>query len=205
MAGDEGHGLVHLAVGDWDAGAGQSADPGGDAGDDADRDAVADQGLRLLAAAAEDEGVAPLQPQHPTARAGQVDQPQRDVALQGRGLAAALAGEDALGSRSGPVQQRRVHQRVVDDDIGLPQRVQPVQRHQPRIARPRAAEPDPAGQQFGPVAAGKNGRFGHSALMPQRSPDQKPPRTGRPAAAARGPGGEGPGAAAGFLARGGGL
>ncbi len=40
VAGDEGDRLVHVAVGDRDAGIGQPADAGRDAGDDADRDAV---------------------------------------------------------------------------------------------------------------------------------------------------------------------
>ena len=55
--------------------------PGADAGNDAHGDAVLHQRLRLFAAAAEDEGIAALEAQHALARAGQVHQAQRDVAL----------------------------------------------------------------------------------------------------------------------------
>jgi hypothetical protein len=60
MAGDEGDGMVGVAMGDGNAGIGEAPDTGGDAGDDAKGDAGARQGLGFLAAAAEDEGDAAL-------------------------------------------------------------------------------------------------------------------------------------------------
>src|SRR3546814_8681288 len=61
VAGDEGDGGVGVAVGHGDAGVGEAADAGGDAGDDAERHAGGDQRQRLLAAAAEHEGIAAFQ------------------------------------------------------------------------------------------------------------------------------------------------
>ncbi len=121
--------------------------PGADAGDDADRHAVLHQRLRLFAAAPEDERIAALQPQHALAVARQIDQPQRDVALFGRGFAAAFAGIDRLGAGLRPVQDRGLDQRVIDDHIGLPQRIEthagsaaPDRRDRRRTARPSRAE-----------------------------------------------------------------
>ncbi len=55
VAGHEGDRLVHVAVGHGDAGIGQPADARRNARDDADRNAVLDQRLRLFAAASKDE------------------------------------------------------------------------------------------------------------------------------------------------------
>ena len=112
-------------MGDRDAGIGEAADAGADAGHDAEGNAGRHQRHRLLAAAPEDERIAALEPQHPPALARQLDQAKRDVGLAGRRLAAALAGIFEHGA--GPCQREhaRADQRVVDDDVGL---AQPVQR-----------------------------------------------------------------------------
>ena len=68
VAGDEGHGLGVVAVGERDASVGGRAEGGGDAGDDAAGNARRLQGLRLLAAAAKDEGVATFQAALPAIR-----------------------------------------------------------------------------------------------------------------------------------------
>ncbi len=159
VAGDEGHGLVDVAVRHRDACVGQATDSGGDAGDDADGDAVLDEGLRLLSSAAEDEGVAAFEPQHAFARAGQVDEAERDVALFRRGFAAAFARVEGFGLGR-PGEKVFFDQRIVDDDIGLLQRIQAVEREQAGVARACAAEPDPAGKKFGPVGLGECHRHG---------------------------------------------
>jgi hypothetical protein len=127
----------------------------GDPRHDADRHARLHQRLPLLAAAPEDERIAPLQPQHPFACQRQLDQPQRDVALLRARLAAALARVFHLRIRTRPAKNAFIDQRVVDDHISLTQRVQRVQRHQPRIARPGADKPDPTGQKLGPAGVNR--------------------------------------------------
>ena len=67
MAGDEGDGMVGVAMGDGNAGIGQAADARGDARHDAEGHAGARQRLGFLAAAAEHKGIAALQPQHAVA------------------------------------------------------------------------------------------------------------------------------------------
>ena len=60
-----------------------------------------------------------------------------------------------------------------NDDIGLVQRMQRVQRQQPRIARARAAKPHPAGLHHGPVMPGQGiaqgflHGFAHASLVPR--------------------------------------
>ncbi len=61
MPGDEGHRRADIAVRDRYAGIGETADPGGNAGHDAERDRGAGERQSLLAAAPEDTRVAALQ------------------------------------------------------------------------------------------------------------------------------------------------
>ena len=68
VAGDERHAAGELAVRDGDAGVGGRGDAGGDAGHDLELDPGLAQPQRLLAAAAEHERVAALQPHHALAR-----------------------------------------------------------------------------------------------------------------------------------------
>ena len=68
VAGDEGDRRGVVAVGDRDAGVGGRGDAGGDAGHDLELDPGRAQRFALLAAAAEDERVAALQPHHAAAR-----------------------------------------------------------------------------------------------------------------------------------------
>src|SRR5438874_1204439 len=62
MGRDEGDGAGVLPVRQRDAGVGRRPERRRDAGDDLEGDAGPAQGLRLLAAAAEDERIAPLEP-----------------------------------------------------------------------------------------------------------------------------------------------
>jgi len=63
------------------------------------------------------KGSPPLEAQHPPLGAGKLDQPHRDVALIGGGLAAALAGIFELGTWPDPAQDVGIDQGVVDDGI----------------------------------------------------------------------------------------
>ena len=123
---------------------GERRKPGGDAGNDAEGDARRRQRHRLLAAAAEHEGIAALEPQHALPGARQRDQPLADIGLDRRRLAAALAGKFEPRLRSGQRQDALIDQRVVNDDVGLRQAGQRIEREQARIARPGAGEPDMA-------------------------------------------------------------
>ena len=124
---------------------GQRRQAGRNARNDAERNACRRQRHRLLAAAAEYEGIAALEPQHPLAGARQSNQPLADIGLQRRRLAAALAGKFEPRLRPGQRQDALIDQRVVNHDISLRQTGQRIEREQARIAGPSAGEPDMAG------------------------------------------------------------
>ena len=124
MAGDERHRRIDIAVRDRDAGIGKTADPGGDARDDAEWDPGLGECQCLLAAAAEDAGIAALEPQDTTTLLRQPDQPGRDIGLARRWPAAALAG--MVERRSGPRQGQDawIDERIIDHDIGTRESMQ---------------------------------------------------------------------------------
>lgn len=134
VAGDEDHGLGMVAMGQWNAGVSGAAAGGGDAGDDLEGDALLHQCFDLLAAAAEDEGIAPLEPHHALAFAGQPDQQPVDLVLRQRVLAARLAGVDARGIDARQAHDIGRYEAVVDDDIGFLERSQSLEGKQIRIA-----------------------------------------------------------------------
>ena len=103
-----------------------------------------DQRQRLFPAPPEDEGIAALEAQHALACAGELDEPERDVALPVRGLAAALSGELQHGARPGEREALGIDQRVMHDNVGLLERICGIQRQEAGIARPGADEPDAA-------------------------------------------------------------
>ena len=96
------------AVGDRDPGVGGRGDRRRDAGHDLERDAGGREGLRLLAAAPEDERVAALEPHHETAREAMLDEAGVDLLL-GHGVAASgrFDGVDRAGSRRAPRRAAR--------------------------------------------------------------------------------------------------
>src|SRR5207247_5787045 len=106
---------------------------------DLEGDAVARQRLRLLAAPAEDEGVAALEP-HDTAPAPRVPDEERVDAFLGQRVSAArLAGEDA--ARPGClVEEASIDQAIVDDDVGAAQELEATDGDQPRVAGAGADE-----------------------------------------------------------------
>ena len=107
-------------MGDRDAGVGRSGDGRRHARHHLEGDAVAGQLQRFLAAAPEDEGVAALEPRHPQPGLRLFDQQGVDAVLRQLLLPSRLAREHPLGGRRRVVQQRRVRQPVVDDDVRPP-------------------------------------------------------------------------------------
>ena len=95
--------------------------------------------------ASEDERVAALEAHDALARARVLDERGVDLLLRHRHAARRLADVDALRVIGAGVEQRRRGEAVVEHDLGLAQRLQAALRHEPRIARPRADEPDVAG------------------------------------------------------------
>ena len=80
--------------------------------------------MGLLAAAAQDKGIAALEPHYRLAGGGPFRQEFIDLRL-GQSLAAAfLAHKDALGAGRSRVQQGRIQQAVIDHHLGLLQAVQ---------------------------------------------------------------------------------
>ena len=122
------------------------AERGGDAGHHLAGDAGCGQGLRLLAAAAEDERVAALQAHHALAFAGEPHQQFVDLLLLHAVVGAGLADEDALGVAPGELQHLLGAEPVVDDDIGLAEQPQRAERQQVAGARAGADQVDDAGR-----------------------------------------------------------
>ncbi len=153
VAGGEDHGTVDAAQRRRDQRRGQRRKPRGDAGHDPERHARRGQRRRFLAAAGEHEGIAALEPQHPLAAPRQHDEALRNVVLDRRRLAAALAGEFEPRARPRERQHARIDQGVVDDHVGLGEPGQRVEGEQPGIARPSPGEPDMAGFEHRNAAA----------------------------------------------------
>ena len=92
MPGDEGRGRCDVAMRQRDAGIGEAAEPGGDAGHDAERDPRLGQASASSPPRPNTQGSPPLRRSTAAPLARQLDQPGRDVGLARRRPAAALAG-----------------------------------------------------------------------------------------------------------------
>ena len=123
-------------MGDGDPRVGGRRDAGGDPRHDLELDPGRAQRFALLAAAAEDERVAALEPHDALARRGRLDQPLADLLLRHRGHAGLLADVDQLGVSRAPVERARRDQAVVEDRVGDGDQLQRSRRHQPRVAGP---------------------------------------------------------------------
>ena len=132
-------------MGERDAGIGGAAGSGGDAGHHLEGHAFGHQGFDFLAAAAEDEGVAPLETQHPLALLRQAHQQGIDVLLLEGVLVAFLAGVDELGIATHQIQHFGRDQAIVDHHVGLLHQAQGAEGEQIRIAGARAHQIDLAG------------------------------------------------------------
>ena len=131
-AADEGHRVAAAGIGDRDAGVGRDADGGGDARDHLERHGVLVQEQRLLAAAVEDERVAPLQACDHLAFARLLGDEIADRLLLER-FGRRRTDVDPLGPGARLPQQALVHEVVVDHDVGLPQASDAAHGDEPRI------------------------------------------------------------------------
>jgi hypothetical protein len=95
-----------------------------DAWHDHHRNAGGAQMLELFAAASEHERIAALEPHHALAGARRLHQAAVDLLLADAALPATLADEHALGLAARPVEHVLGHQLVVEDDVGILQRMQ---------------------------------------------------------------------------------
>ena len=120
MAGDVAHAGRKPAMGQRNSRRRGAALRRGDAGDDLIGNAGALEFGRFLAAAAENEGVAALQPHHGPAGAAEPHQHLVDFFLRHRMEAGLLADIDPGRAIPDRGEDAVRHEPVVDDDIGLP-------------------------------------------------------------------------------------
>ena len=132
-------------MGDRDAGVGGGGDAGGDPRHHLELDPGLAQRFALLAAAAEDERVAALQPHHALAGARRLDQPLADLLLRHRGHARLPCRHRPARRPRAPRRAPRRDQPVVVDRVGRGDQLQRSRRHQARIARAGADEVDDPG------------------------------------------------------------
>ena len=156
VAGDDSEAGGDAAVRHRDAGRGHPADRRGHPRHDGRLEARVRERLEFLATAAEDERVAALEAHDALARARVLDERGVDLLLRHRHAAWRLAGVDALRVIGAGVEQRRGGEAVVEHDLGLAQRLQAALRHEARIARSRADEPDVAGLGLRPAHCGSS-------------------------------------------------
>ena len=147
-----------VAMGERDAGRGRAAERRRDARHDLDGDAAALQIRQLLAAAAEDEGIAALEA-HDAAAGLRLPGDQRvDLVLALAVVALALADIDPLGVAAREIEHARPDQLVVDHHVGALDQPQRAQRQQIGIARPGADDGDSAARRRGRGAAVDQGQ-----------------------------------------------
>ena len=127
------------------AGVGGSGDGGRDAGDDFEGDAGGCEGERFFAAAAEDEGVAALEPDDALARRGLC---RRGTSLISSCVSALRSGDLPAKMRSAPasdvVEDGGADEPVVDNDVGCGETVAPGQGQQTGVAGTGADQRDEA-------------------------------------------------------------
>ena len=125
---------------------GRRGDRGGDPGYDGEPDAGLGERERLLAAPAEDEGIAALQPDDRLPVPGRRRERLVDELLEGTGGPGLLAHVHQVGGGR-EFQQFRRDQPVVDDDVGAPEEFGTLERDEPGIPGARADEVDHARHQ----------------------------------------------------------
>ena len=126
---EDGEGRGHAAMGHRNAGGAGHADGRGDARDDLEGDARLGQRQHLLAAAAEHERVAALEPHDDAAGAGMPHHQVVDALLPVvAGRAGRAAAVDALGVGGRVIEQAGMGQPVVEHHVGVPQRLDAAER-----------------------------------------------------------------------------
>ena len=132
-----------------DACVGRGGEGAGDAGNDFKAQFRRRERLGFFAAASEQEGIAPLEPHHALALAGELHEQGVDHLLV-EGVASRLfAGVDDLGFLGSPGEHFGVAEVVVNDRVGGFKDGACAQRHQPKVARARAGEITDAALFFG--------------------------------------------------------
>src|SRR5690606_32419748 len=140
---------------------GGHGDGAGDAGHDGDGDAGAGAGDHLLAAAAEHERVAALEPDHELAFSGAVHEQPVDLLLRQGPAVGDLGGVDQLDVGGELVEQGAGRQPVGHDHVGLGQELAAAHGDQAGVARAAADEGDADG--FGTIAAVVDGAVAQRA------------------------------------------
>jgi hypothetical protein len=143
VAADQGNGVATRRIRDGHARVCGDANPRRNAGHDFERNALLVQEERLFAAAAEDEGVAPLQPRDDLAFARLLPEQDADRLLL-RGMRRRGPDLEQLGVAAGFLEQPRRDQPVVNDHVRGAQALKAAYRDQAGIARPRPDQIDRA-------------------------------------------------------------
>ncbi len=115
---------------------------GGDAGADAEADAVCGEMLHLFGRAAKDRGVAALQAHDALARLGGGEEEVVDAFLRLAVAAGAFADADPLDALGDEVEDAGADEGVVEDDLGSGDQLFGLAGEEVRVARPCADQPD---------------------------------------------------------------
>src|SRR5208337_2133418 len=142
MAGDECHRGGDIPVGQGDARIGRRADTGRHPGHNFKGNPGIGQGLALLAAATEDERVAPLEPGNDLAGQRLLDEKLVDLPLLTVVGPPNLAGIDQFGIGRGKGEERFIGKVVVDDDIGPGDAFPPLDGYESGVAGTGADQVD---------------------------------------------------------------
>ncbi len=143
VAGQKDNRVIDVAVGGRDAGIGQPADAGGDARHDAERNAGLGELAGFLSAAAEDEGIAALEPQDAISLCAQARSAVKEISrCLGEGLPPRLPAYSTAARPARPAQDVGIDQRVVDNDVTVLQSMIAEKRQKPWRAGARSNEPD---------------------------------------------------------------
>ena len=153
VAGDERDAAGQLAVRDRDARVGRRGDAGGHARHDLERDAGLVQHQRLLAAAAEHERVAALEPDDRSPGARVLEQQRVRVVLGELRAFALLADVDHLRVRARVREGLGRDQAVVEDHVGVRDQLDGAHGEQPGVAGSRADEMHRAGHRAASASA----------------------------------------------------
>src|SRR4051812_567407 len=103
------------------------------AGNDFERDASRVQSVRFLAAAAEDERIAPLEPDHAPALSGGGDHRVMDRLAAFDMPGAQLRHADTLGLCGSMVEHRCRNETVIKHEIGMPETFDRAKRNEARM------------------------------------------------------------------------
>ena len=142
MAGDEHQRLRVITMRERNAGVCGASCGSGYARHDFEAHAGSRERFELLAAAAEDERIAALEPAHALALLRELHEQRVDLVLRHLRVAGRLADVDALSVAPREIEDLGRHEPVVQNHVCILQRSQRAQRQQPRIAGTGADQHD---------------------------------------------------------------